>query len=81
MQSLLFPKAGSNSTTMVRYVEKVIVPYVEKQRDLLPIKQINQPALCIFDVFAAHRNATVLDTLKENNIQVVFVPASCTDML
>jgi hypothetical protein len=37
--------------------------------------------LCIFDVFAAHRGDDLLEKLRQNNIHVVFVPASCTDRL
>ena len=66
---------------MLRYIEKVIVPYIEKCRESLPVKQCNQQALCIFDVFAAHRHQEVLDLLSKNNIDVVFVPACCTDFL
>ena len=38
-------------------------------------------ALAIFDVFAAHRCASVLQKLASNHIHQVFVPASCTGEL
>lgn len=41
----------------------------------------NQTALVIFDVFKAHRSEVLLETLKKENIKVVYVPASCTDEL
>ena len=61
-------------------MEKVILPYVEKVRDDndLPLRQA---ALCIFDVYAAHRGDELLDLLRKHNIKCVFVPASCTDKL
>lgn len=63
-----------------RYIDKVVIPYIEKIKDQddLPLKQ---HALCIFDVYAAHRGEQFLNKLQKNNIHVVFVPASCTDQL
>lgn len=62
------------------YIDKVVIPYIEKIKDQddLPLKQ---HALCIFDVYAAHRGEQFLNKLQKNNIHVVFVPASCTDQL
>ena len=64
----------------LHYINKIIVPYVEKHRESLPLKQHKQKAPCIFYIFAAYRHESVLAKLKEN-IDVVFVPTSCTDML
>ena len=64
---------------MHAYVDNVIVPYVESQRDKLPLSRSEQKALCVFDVFAAHRGQELLDKLNKNNIGYLFVPASCTD--
>ena len=66
---------------MLEYIEEVIVPYVEAVRENIPVAQINQPALAIFDVFAAHRSEKVLTALKKANMPYVFVPAGCTDEL
>lgn len=71
----------SNEESMVRYVENIILPYVETIRESLPIAQHNQKALAIFDVFKAHRSEKVLRILKTNGIRVVFVPPCCTDKL
>ena len=38
----------------------------------------DQPALAIFDVFAADHSYRDLDMLKSNNIHQIFIPASCT---
>lgn len=75
------PNHWSTEETMLEYIEGVIVPYVEAVRENLPVAQINQPALAIFDVFAAHRSEKVLSALKKANIRYVFVPAGCTDEL
>jgi hypothetical protein len=39
---------------MLRYLDEIIIPYVKKQRELLQLPP-DQPALAIFDLFAAHR--------------------------
>ena len=65
---------------MYHYVEKVIVPYVERVRDELDLP-LRQKALCIFDVFKAHQDKCVLNALEDKGIKVVFVPAACTDRL
>ena len=71
----------SNEKTMLDYIDKVIVPYVEKVRENFCLQRMNQPALTIFDVFKAHRSESVLEKLSDANIKVVYVPASCTDHL
>ncbi len=75
----------SNVDTMIRYVEKIIVPYVENCRDLLAEEEslvsYKQKALCLFDVFAAHRASELIDLLRQNNIEPIYIPASCTDKL
>ena len=67
-------------TTMLEYTDKVIVPYVVKERNRLELAD-DQPALAIFDVFAAHCRSSVLAKLQSNNIHKVFVPAGCTGEL
>jgi hypothetical protein len=55
---------------------KFLIETSEKRTELdLTLKQ---PALAIFDVFSAHRHASVLDALQRANIKVVYVPAGCT---
>lgn len=67
----------SNSETMTRHVENVILPYIESVREMLPLSQTNQLALCVFDVFAAHRTDEFKTALHKANIKFRFVPASC----
>ena len=70
----------SNEQTMLEYLENIIIPYVTSTRQALDLPE-DQPALALFDVFAAHRSYRVLDMLKSNNIHQIFVPASCTGEL
>ena len=70
----------SNTDTMLYYIEHLLVPYVTDKRDELDLP-LKQPALAIFDVFSAHRHASILDALHRANIKVVYVPAGCTDQL
>ena len=65
---------------MLKYIEKVFVPYVTDKRDELDLP-LKQPALAIFYVCSAHQHESVLDALYRANIKVVFVPARCTDHL
>ena len=70
----------SNEDTMPRYLEKIIVPFISKKREELKHPP-DHPALAIFDVFRGQRTERFLSTLKEHHIEVVFVPANCTDHL
>ena len=70
----------STQDTVEWFVDKVIVPYVQTQRDSLGLPE-TQKALLTFDVFAAHRVESVLSKLEENNVLVIFIPLNCTDML
>ena len=71
----------SNEDSMVRFVERIVVPYVTSVRETLPLRQCEQPAIAIFDVYKAHRSPLVLDALRKNGILPLFVPACCTDRL
>ena len=70
----------STAQTMQEYVERVIVPYIEEQREALDLP-LRHRALVIMDVFRAHRVDNVLEALKSNGIEVIFVPAGCTGEL
>ena len=58
----------------------MIVPYINATRikEDLPLRN---GALCIFDIYKAQRGDELLSLLKQHNIHVVFIPASCTDRL
>lgn len=66
---------------MLRYVDNVIVPYVDEIREELPLDRINQKAIAIFDMFAAHRTNYLIEKLKSHNIQPLYVPSASTDTL
>lgn len=66
----------SNETSMLRYIDKVIIPYVQRKR-----QTPEQISLAIFDVFRAHTCQSVIKKLKDNGIYVVFVPPNCTGEL
>lgn len=70
----------STESTMLEFVDKVIVPYVKQTRDELQLPS-DHPALALFDVFKAHRCESLLDKLRQNHIHQVFIPAGCTGEL
>lgn len=70
----------SNEDTMCRFIDTILVPYINKMRDSLDLP-LKQPALCVFDVFAAHRTESFLKKLKKQGIVVKFIPGGCTGEL
>lgn len=71
----------SNEESMVRFVENIIIPYVNGIRESLPLSKCNQEAVTIFGVYKAHQSPKLLELLKQNKIIPLFVPAYCTDKL
>ena len=69
----------STTNSMLRYVDKIITPYVAKTRDMLNLPDAKP--LLIFDVFRAHRTQEFLERLNELGYMYVFVPGACTDFL
>ena len=74
------PNHWSNEEKMKEYMEKIIIPYVDRKRKELKVPS-DQPALAIFDVFKGQQTEAIAELLEENNIYVVSVPANCTDRL
>uniref|UniRef100_A0A1X7U120 DDE-1 domain-containing protein n=1 Tax=Amphimedon queenslandica TaxID=400682 RepID=A0A1X7U120_AMPQE len=70
----------SNETTMLRYIDHIIIPYVHNIRSRLQLSP-KHPAMVIFDVFKGQCVEALLKKLEENNILYVIVPANCTDKL
>lgn len=70
----------SNQDTMVDYVAKIIVPYVEAMRRQHNLDE-KHPALVLFDTFRGQCVPSVLKLLEENNIHYLFVPPNTTDKL
>lgn len=70
----------SNETTMLRFAENILIPYVRETGDRLDLA-LKQPALAIFDVFAAHRVQSFIDKLTKAGIRIRYVPGGCTGEL
>ena len=77
---LLNDKHWSNESTMIHYIENVIVPFVTRVRNDLGVGQ-EQAALAIFDSFRGQITEKVFILLNKYNIQSVVVPPNCTDKL
>ena len=69
-----------NESTMKNYVEKILFPYVQRKREELKLSP-NHHALVLFDMFKGQCTQAILELLETNNIDVVFIPANCTDRL
>lgn len=67
----------SNESTMLRYIDQIIIPHMNKQRQILDLPAAQQ-GLCIFDTFSAHQCESVTTKLHDNNILYVNVPPGCT---
>ena len=73
------PKHYSNEKESLKVIDETVLPYVTEARQRL-VKP-NQKALAIFVVFKGQITDEVLSQYKNSNIEVVFVPASMTDLL
>ena len=67
----------STSESMLRYLDKIIVPYVEQTRQDLGLP--NARPLLIFDLYRAHITEEVQNKLDGVGALYVYVPAACTD--
>lgn len=70
----------SNEQTMVQYFEKIIFPYLAKKKLELKLAS-DHPSLLIFDNFNGQCTEDILKLLDSKNINVVIIPANCTDRL
>ena len=74
------PNHWSNEETILRYLDKVFIPYVERRHQEAGFPP-TQKALLLFDVFRGHKVQSVLTKLDEANIDHIFFPPNCTDRL
>ena len=65
---------------MKEYIEAVIVPYISRQKADLKLPD-NQGSLLIFDNFKAQITSSILTLLDSHYVNVVLIPANCTDRL
>ena len=70
----------SNEDTMKEYIAYIILPYIHKKREELKLAS-DYPALLTFDNFKAQCTHAILTLLDQNSINVVLVPANCTNRL
>ena len=64
---------------MVQYITKIIVPYIEAQREALGDSE--QSALVIMDNFKGQVTPAINELLEANNIHVCLLPPNTTDLL
>ena len=74
------PNHWCNEGTMKDYIRKMLVPYVDAKRQELKLR-CDQRALVIYDKFKAQCTQDIFDMLQKNNIDIVTIPANCTDRL
>ena len=74
------PNHWANEQTTIDYIQKIILPYISRKKTEMNLPA-NQSSLCIFDNFKAQLTAEVLELLKSNHVETVFVPPNCTDQL
>ena len=73
------PKHFSNTTESLKLLDEIIIPYVKNEGKQLKLEP-SQPTLLILDVFSGQMTTPVRDTLAENHIKYVKVPASMTNL-
>jgi len=76
----LYPNHWANEATILDYIQKIILQYVTKKREEKGFSD-NQHAPYIVENFKAQLTSEVLGLLGTNNVEIVFVPANCTDRL
>ena len=65
---------------MKNYIQKILLPYISEKRKELKLSSEN-PALVLFDKFTGQGTQELFDLLQNNNVNIVVVPANCTDRL
>ena len=65
---------------MLRYIAEIIVPFVNRKHEDLDLNN-DHPALAIFDHFKGQLTDRVRQSLEDNNIHSVLIPAAYTGEL
>jgi hypothetical protein len=70
----------SNFSTMCKYVQHIIVPYVQRMAITHGIDQNPVKAVILLDCWSVHRGQEFLNFMKTNypEFTLVFIPAGCT---
>ncbi len=61
------PNHWSNENTMLAYIDKVLIPYVELKRKELNLSP-TFPALVLFNHFSGQTSQAVLDRLEKHHL-------------
>ena len=69
-------KHWSNESTMIQYIQNVIIPYVDNIRT-----DDTEAALIIMDNFEGQTTPSVTNLLEESNIHVCLLPTNTNDKL
>ena len=73
-------KHWSNEKETISLIEKVLVPYIKKVKEVKGLSS-DQNSLLIWDAFKAQSTPKVLDLLSSYGIQTVMVPKNMTHLL
>ena len=71
------PNHWSTEITMIDYINEIIIPYVERQREFFGEEKA---ALVIMDNFKGQITPAINSLLEENNIDVCLLPPNTTDL-
>ena len=72
------PNHWSNESTMLSYINHVIVPYLQKTREYVGD---DKTALVIIDNFRGQVTESVIQLLEDHNVHVCTLPPNTTDLL
>ena len=75
------PKHWSTETTMLEYIEEIIIPYIKTKRQELKEDEDEKAAIVIMDNFKGQVTDSVNQLLDSNNIHVCLLPPNTTDLL
>ena len=69
-----------NPASYITYLRKVVVPDKDATIARLGLPK-TQMALVVHDLHYSHKDATVLNYMKRNNLLSLYIPAGCTDVM
>ena len=72
-------KHFSNTQESLKLLDEIIIPYIQKEREMLQLPH-DQPALLIIDVFSGQMTDPVIEKIRENSIKLVKLPPNMTQL-